>query len=128
MNTMMSPVEFTLGKVQTAAQRNAEARAAEKAARAAEKAAKLVLDPETGEPIRDSWGSTLRTERAVSNAILADMNSLRWYGSTHPDADAWKLFIDKAVKALASKQGLNADALLAEFNAKADKKYNREAR
>lgn len=123
-----APVEHTTGKVKTRAQREKEARAAERAAKAAEKAAKMVLDPETGEPIRDVWGSQLKTERSVSNAILSEMNSLRWYGDTHPDADKWKAFIDRAVKALAAKQGRDADELLAEFNAKADKKFARESR
>lgn len=123
-----APVEHTLGRVKTASQREKEARAAERAAKAAAKAAKLVIDPDTGKPLRDTFGGELKTERSVSNAILSEMNSLRWYGDSHPSADEWKVFIDKAVKALAAKQDRDADELLAEFNAKADKRYARESR
>lgn len=121
-----APVEWTVGKVKTKAQLDKEVRSAERAAKQAEKDAKLVIDPDTGEALRDADGYALKTERAASNAILQAMFDLRLYGSDHPSAPSWTSYIDRAIPALAAKRAVSETDLRAEFDKKTAIKYRRE--
>lgn len=98
-----------------------EQRAAEKAAKARAAAADAVIDPNTGTTL-------YKSDRAATNAIASTLSSLRWYGDEHPQAGDWKRTIDTAVNALAAKQDTDPSALLAEYEARADKKFAAEAR
>lgn len=98
-----------------------EQRAAEKAAKAKAAAAAAVIDPNTGKTL-------YRTERAATNEIGSALWNLHWYGEDHPSAAEWKRTVDAAVNALAAKQDTDPAVLMAEYVAKANKKFNTDAR
>ncbi|MBZ4571565.1 hypothetical protein QRB41_27365 [Mycobacterium avium subsp. hominissuis] len=98
-----------------------EQRAAQKAAKASAASAAAVTDPATGMTL-------YRTERAASNAIASALNSLLWYGDEHPSASEWRATTESAVRALAARNGQDAEALMTQYRAKADKKFSAEAR
>lgn len=98
-----------------------EQRAAEKAAKAQAAAAAAVIDPDTGKTL-------YKTERAATNEISSTLWNLRWYGGDHPSGAEWKRTVTAAVNALAAKRGTDPAALMAECEAKADKKFHTDAR
>lgn len=134
-----APVEWTVGKLKTQAQIDKESRSAERAAKKAEKDAKAIIDPRTGSALLDDDGREIKTERAASNAVLDRMFSLRWYGESHPSAQGWASYVDRALLALAVKkmtsEGITVteddaadkvNELRKEYQNKADKKYRKE--
>lgn len=98
-----------------------EQRAAEKAAKAQAAAAAAVIDPNTGKTL-------YKTERAATNAIASELWNLRWYGTDHPSAQQWTHTVDAAINALAAKQDTDPAALMADYTARADKKFAADAR
>lgn len=95
--------------------------AAEKVQRAQAAAAAAVIDPGTGKTL-------YKTERAATNEIGSALWNLRWYGDDHPEGEQWKLGVAATVDALAAKRGVEPGVLMAECVAKADKKFNSDAR
>lgn len=110
-----------VGEIRRPSDVEREQRAAEKAAKSQAAAAAAVIDPNTGKTL-------YKTDRAATNEISSIMSSLRWYGEDHPSAAQWKRTVAAAVNALAAKQGTDPAALIAEYEAKADKRFNTEAR
>lgn len=110
-----------VGEIRRPTDLEREQRAAEKATKNAHRAAAAVLDPTTGKTL-------YKTDRAASNAIAAALGDLHWYGDDHPSAHEWKATVDTAVAALAAKQGLDKDAVMADYREKADKKFATTAR
>lgn len=103
----------------TPAEREAQARRAERDAKRAAKEAAKVLDPATGEVL-------FNTERAALNAISANTYDLLSYDNDHPSAEEWKRNAVRAAEALAAKTGQDARQLLADARVKAARKYLRE--
>lgn len=97
-----------------------------RAAKAAAKAAKAITNPD-GTPLRDRGGyGVLATEVAARNAVLQAMGDLLWYGFEHPSSAEWIDLADRALAALAHKQGRDLVELRNEFSAKAEAKHARE--
>lgn len=98
-------------------------KAEEKAAREAKKAAAAaatITDVLTGEVI-------YKTERAALNAASAALDDTLWYGG-HPYDQKWADTVSQAVAAVAAKRGTSAQELLAELEAKAQKKFAAKVR
>lgn len=98
-------------------------KAEEKAAREAKKvaaAAATITDVLTGEVI-------YKTERAALNAASAALDDTLWYGG-HPSDQEWADTVTQAVAAVAAKRGTSAQELLAELEAKAQKKFAAKVR
>lgn len=110
-----------VGEIRRPSDVEREQRAADKAARDAQRTAAAVNDPATGKTL-------YKTDRAASNAAVAALDSLRWYGTDHPSADEWEQTATTAIAALAAKQGLDAATLRADYEQKADKKFATTAR
>ncbi|MBE5477899.1 hypothetical protein E3G68_005253 [Mycobacteroides abscessus] len=110
-----------VGEIRRRSDVEREERAARKAVKASAASAAAVTDPGTGKTL-------YRTERAANNAIAAAMNSLLWYGDEHPSASEWRTAAESAVRALAARNGQDAEVLMAQFRAKAEKKFGAEAR
>lgn len=111
-----------------------DARAAEKKAKLDAKNAKAVFDPGTGELVVDADGRALKTEVSVNREILRLLEGIRYYGdgeaaiyrrSHQPDAPKRSEFAKYLVSALAAKRGVDAEALMAEYQAKDAKKARR---
>lgn len=115
----------------------AEAKAAKEAARAqkeAEKTAKAITSPD-GSPLRGSGGlfraDTLVTaERELVDALhTLKMHESKLMEIGNPDflsdVESWR---DKLVEAIAHKKGQTADDALAEYEAKAEKKFQKTHR
>ena len=86
----------------------------EREAKRAAKAALEVMDPETGKTL-------FKTERGATNEIASRLDAYLRYERGE--------YLDKATKiakAVAFKRGVDADDLLAELKAKAEKKFRRE--
>ena len=138
-----APVEQYASKVEVDEQGNPISRREAEAARAARKAekdaklaaknAKRVLDPHTGTDLEGPDGYELKTEIAVSRAILAALEDIRYYGadkkhysaSRRDNAPTYGQWVTYAVAALAAKRGVDEAELLAEFKAKDAKKARR---
>ncbi|WP_342314680.1 hypothetical protein LIX17_25905 (plasmid) [Mycobacterium avium subsp. hominissuis] len=118
-----APVEVLsrVGEIRRPSDIERQQRAADKAAKNAQRAAAAVLDPHTGKTL-------YKTERAASNAIATALGNLHWYGEDHPAAAEWQHTVDAAVTALAAKQGIDKDAALVDYRARADKKFAATAR
>lgn len=110
-----------IGEIRRRTDVEREQRVAQKAAKDSAASAAAVTDPVTGMTL-------YRTERAASNAIASALNSLLWYGDEHPSASEWTRTAQFAVRALAARSGQDAEALMAQYRAKADKKFSAEAR
>lgn len=110
-----------VGEIRRLSDVEREQRAAEKTANAQAAAAAAVIDPDTGKTL-------YKTDRAATNEISSALWNLRWYGGDHPSAAQWKQAVSAAVNALAAKQDTDPAALMAEYEAKADKKFNADAR
>ncbi|MCV7225274.1 hypothetical protein [Mycolicibacterium komossense] len=110
-----------IGEIRRPSDLEREQRAADKAARDAERTAAAVVEPATGKTL-------YKTDRAASNAAVAALDSLRWYGTDHPSVDEWEQTVNTAITALAAKQGLDPATLRADYEQKADKKFATTAR
>lgn len=110
-----------VGEIRRPSDLEREQRAADKAARDAQRTAAAVVDPATGKTL-------YKTDRAASNAAVAALDSLRWYGADHPSAAEWEQTVTTAITALAAKQSLDAGTLRADYEQKADKKFATTAR
>ncbi|MBY0285669.1 MAG: hypothetical protein K2X52_00740 [Mycobacteriaceae bacterium] len=110
-----------VGEIRRPSDLEREQRAADKAARDAQRTAAAVVDPATGKTL-------YKTDRAASNAAVAALDSLRWYGADHPSAAEWEQTVTTAITALAAKQSLDAATLRADYEQKADKKFATTAR
>ena len=97
--------------------------AAERAERAAKKEAAnaaTITDVLTGEVL-------YKTERAALNAASAALDDTLWYGG-HPSDQKWADTVSQAVAAVAAKRGTSGKELLAELQAKAEKKFAAKVR
>lgn len=110
-----------VGEIRRPSDLEREQRLAQKAAKAQEAAAEAVTDPATGRTL-------YKTTRGATNAIASDLWNLRWYGTDHPSAAQWQKTINNTVSALAAKRGTDPTALMAEYVARADKKFAADAR
>lgn len=110
-----------VGEIRRPSDLEREQRAADKAAKDAQRTAAAVVDPATGKTL-------YKTDRAASNAAVAALDSLRWYGIDHPSALEWEQTVNTAITALAAKQSLDAATLRADYEQKADKKFAATAR
>lgn len=97
-------------------------RAEELAAKKALAATKAITNPD-GSPLRDADRYVVKTEVAARNGALQCFADLLWYGETHPSAEGWKAYAERAVVALAAKRGVAADEVRAELVGKAEKKH-----
>jgi hypothetical protein len=93
----------------------------ERAQKRAQKEADKVLDPETG---RELFG----TVRGATNFVSGELQSMHWYGSTHPSYSRWVADVERTLKAVAAKTGQDYDTLYAEADAKAAKKVAKDRR
>lgn len=116
-----APVGWTTGTMKTEAQER-------RAGKPAPKKLEEVLDPATSEPLLDTDGRILKTERAASNALVDALFCLLWYGNEHPEASAWISYSQRAVPALAALRGVSEADVRAEYDRKAQKKHRRESR
>lgn len=117
-----APVEV-LNRATTIFTRDEQRIAAERAEREAKKvaaAAAAVTDVLTGEVI-------YKTERAALNAASAALDDILWYGG-HPQDAKWEHIATQAVAAVAAKRGTVGKELLAELQAKAEKKFAAKVR
>lgn len=109
------------GPAQAAAREAAVKRAEEKAARDAAKAAKAINNPD-GSPLRGKYG-VINTERTAWTELVDDLFCAKHYGYTeHPEVNA------RIVAALAAKNDITAEAVVAEVNKKMAAKAKREGR
>lgn len=92
--------------------------------------AKKAVDPVTGKFLRGFPGHWWpRTERSVHLALITAMVSLRMHGLSHPDAEAWEAFIEKALEALAAKRGISdPESLREDYTLRSDRKYQKYRR
>lgn len=116
-----APVGWTTGTMKTEAQER-------RAGTPVPKKLEEVLDPATSEPLLDTDGRILKTERAASNALVDALFCLLWYGNEHPEAPAWIGYSQRAVPALAALRGASEADVRAEYDLKAQKKHRRESR
>lgn len=121
-----APVEWTAGKVKTKNQVASEQRASARAAKRREEEKKLLIDPSTGEHMRSTFGSELRTEVSVRREVLSSLNSMLWYGRTHPDYTAWDDFVQRAYAVLGAKTERTPLEVRVEFEKKALARYTKE--
>jgi hypothetical protein len=110
-----------IGEIRRPSDLEREQRAADKATKNAQRTAAAVIDPATGKTL-------YKTDRAASNAAVAALDSLRWYGTDHPSTLEWEQTANTAITALAAKQDLDAATLRADYERKADKKFATTAR
>lgn len=104
-----------------------DAKAAEKAAKLNAKLEKAILPD--GSPLRlQGLASDPSTLVAAQRTLASELGSLLWYGETHPSAADWKANVDTLVLAIAAKTGQDAAQLLADAQAKAEKKHAKDTR
>lgn len=110
------------GEAEIAAQKAREERAAKKAARDAEK---FVVEGYDGR----KWATEFKSVRAVTNAIASELDSLVFYGETHPSAAQWIKNIQMLRDALAAR-GIeyDYDAKLTQIRKRIDRTLTRGAR
>jgi hypothetical protein len=117
-------------KIFTKDEKAAQERKVELAAKRAAKEAKKVIDPETGEMVRDQHNWEIKTEVAARNAILSVLEDKRHYGRPAGQPNAWGQDLDvvlaRLIRSLAAKQGRDEAELLAEYKAKDAKKAARD--
>ncbi|QQM15122.1 hypothetical protein SEA_TINALIN_34 [Gordonia phage TinaLin] len=99
---------------------------AEREQKRAEKAAKVLLDPETGRPVRGEYGE-LKTERGAELEAMSGLKNLLWYG-THPDAGKWIEIAKRVAVAKAAKHGTDAGDELDALKVKSAKAHKRDAK
>jgi hypothetical protein len=109
------------GPAQHAAREAAAAKVVEKAAKKVAQEAAQVVDPETGEQL-------FKTERGALNEVSSTLQSMHWYGATHPSYRSWETEARRIVGAVAAKRSDDAEVLYAELDAKAAKKVAKDRR
>ena len=63
---------------------------------------------------------------SVRREVLSSLNSMLWYGRTHPDYTAWDDFVQRAYVVLGAKTERTPLEVRAEFEKKALARYTKE--
>ncbi|ANA85581.1 hypothetical protein BH760_gp77 [Gordonia phage Splinter] len=114
-------------RIRTAEDDARDAARAERDQKRAERAAKVLLDPETGRPVRGEYGE-LKTERGAELEAMSGLKSLLWYGPSHPGAVKWIEIAKRVAVAKAAKHDTDQDVELAALKTKAMKAHKRDAK
>jgi len=110
-----APVEWT-GGISHTAQAAKDERAAAKAKREADKAAKAIFDLD-GEPLKDEYGYTIKTEITARRELSGALQNL----CLGYDETKWTAYAERLAAAIANKTGESAAELLAATRVKAAK-------
>lgn len=103
-----------------------EAKAAEKAAKLAAKLEKAILPD--GSPLRLSDGTECKTLISAQRELSQTLQSMYWYGESHPYQPQWEADVTTLANAIAAKLGgpQNAMEILNAASEKARKKVAKE--